>query len=89
MTTGGLVAVLDPDPARQQQAIHLIGHCDRFQIGEQIGLRLALVLQTEHTWQSKGWLEWLETLPGVRAVEVAFVHDEGTADREPLTEALA
>ena len=53
-----------------------------FELGDQIGRRLPVVLEAENGSTAKYWHEWVEGLPGVIKVDVAFVSFE---DEEPAT----
>lgn len=77
MTIGAIVAVLDSNPAAWPDVRSRIGQTGVFQVGEAtFGARLPLVLEVENEQDAAGWLKWLQTDPGVAAVEVAFVfHD--------------
>ena len=56
-----------------------------FMLGERQGLRLPVVLEAHDGSTCKYWHEWVEQLPGVVQVEVAFVSfDESIAASGPL-----
>lgn len=53
-------------------------------LGERQGLRLPVVVETPDGSTSRYWHEWVEGLPGVVQVEVAFVSffDEAAPDND-------
>jgi nitrate reductase NapAB chaperone NapD len=47
-----------------------------FELGEPVGRRLPVVLEAEDGATARYWHHWIEELPGVVNVEVAFVNFE-------------
>lgn len=54
-----------------------------FQPGQRLGLRLPVVVEAPDGSTSRYWHEWVEQLPGVVQVEVAFVSFD---ESEPTTD---
>lgn len=70
MTTDDLVVTLHPDAELAAEAVRdalLIGP---FTLGEQLGRRLAMVLQAETPAEAESWRDWLARLPGVVRVDI-------------------
>ena len=53
-----------------------------FTMGEQKGARLPVVMEAPDGFTARYWHEWVEGLPGVVQVEVAFVSFDESADEE-------
>ncbi|MEQ9408850.1 MAG: hypothetical protein RIK87_14030 [Fuerstiella sp.] len=54
-----------------------------FDIGDLIGTRLPVVLEASDGATARDWHNWVESLPGVVCVDVAFVSFEEPECREP------
>jgi nitrate reductase NapAB chaperone NapD len=73
MPTSGLVLVLS-DGADADAALGALRGDDRFTIGERAAAgRVPVVLETRSERDGRDAIAWLERLPGVLMVEVAFV----------------
>jgi nitrate reductase NapAB chaperone NapD len=53
-----------------------------FELGEPVGRRLPVVLEAEDGSTARYWHHWVEELPGVVNVEVAFVNFEDEEQSE-------
>lgn len=61
----------DPDDAcAVQEAIEAL---PVFEVGGRVGQRLPVVLEADDGATARHWHEWVESLPGVIKVDVAFV----------------
>ena len=74
MTTSGLVVTLHPDPELAAEAVRDALLLGPFTLGEQFGYRLAMAVEADTPAEAESWHRWLAALPGVAAVDVAFVH---------------
>lgn len=78
MPISGLIITLDPDPTLVDRAIAMLASDDAFELGERIDNRVAAVLATDSEPANKqAWIA-LNSLPGVRFVDVTSVHFEET-----------
>ncbi len=74
MPISGLVIVLDGRAEEARTAIDTICANDRLTVGRaEAGDRVPVVLETESHEESREQLAWIEALPGVAMVEVAYV----------------
>jgi len=84
MPVSGLVVTLKPaqpsggDPADTPdlEAVRQIANHPNFQAGELQKSRLPIVLDTQDKETDKACWGWLNELPGVHHVDVAFIHFE-------------
>ncbi len=53
-----------------------------FELGERVGRRLPVVLEAEDGSTARSWHHWVEELPGVVNVEVAFMNFEDEEQSE-------
>jgi hypothetical protein len=80
----GLVVTLPADTQLLARALEAIRQEPALELGTQHGLRLPLVLETDTSTESQTLTDWLQQLPGVQHVDVAYVHLEPSAvDAEP------
>lgn len=70
----GLVVTLTSDAKLVQAVVHSIKEQPALEIGKQKMQRLPLVLETNSPAESQEITDWLQNLPGVEYVDVAFVH---------------
>jgi hypothetical protein len=82
MITAAIVAVLDSrNPNVWPDVGARIGQTGAFQVGEALfGERLPLVLEAADPQDADAWLTWLQSEPGVAAVEVAFVFQDAPSE---------
>ena len=73
MPVSGLVVSLSDEPNPRVAALVVIGREPRITVGVSAGNRLAIVLDTDSSEQDKQLWDWLDSLPGVSFLEVAFV----------------
>lgn len=71
---GGLCVHLTNDANESRQAIALIQQRESVTLGEQYGQRLAVVVESVDRADAEATIEWLQQLPGVVHVDIAFVH---------------
>jgi len=83
MPVSGLVVTLTPPPPQGGEGVDLLDETVRlirnhpnFQIGEPVNRRLPVVVDTPDTETDKQCWRWLNDLPGVYHVDVAFIHFE-------------
>ena len=71
----GLVIVLDGRDGAAPSALESIHMNKRFTVGTEVAaLRVPVVLETESHQESRRQLDFLDELPGVAMVEVAYAH---------------
>jgi len=70
------VVTLPADPADASAVSGAIAAIPVFTLGEAQGRRLPVVLEAADGSTARDWHEWVEQLPGVVQVEVAFVSFE-------------
>ena len=74
MPISGLVIVLDGRAREARAAVDMICANDRFTVGRaEAGCRVPAVLETASDEESRRQLAWVEAMPGVAMVEVAYV----------------
>ena len=73
MPISGLVIDLDGHAGAAEAALHAVRADRRFTLGDEAAERVPVVLETESHRESRVCLEWLEGLPGVTLVQVAYV----------------
>ena len=77
---GGLCVHLNNDANQSQQAIALMQQRESILLGERYGQRLAVVVESADRADAAADLEWLQQLPGVLHIDVAFVHFDEADD---------
>lgn len=84
MYTAGLVARLGRDRDTARDALDQLNAAGPFTLGERDGDFVSLALEAENPQEARHWHDWAEALPGVRSLEVVFVHwnqeDQETSD---------
>lgn len=85
MWISSLVVTLTTEHSQRQQALNAIEAIPVFTAGDSIGDRLPIVVEAE-PGDSRHWFEWLQQLPGVSSVEVAFVSFEEVSSPVSTTE---
>ena len=80
MPVSGLVISLSEEPDLQAEALAAIGYRSEITMGVLEANQLAVVLDTPSSHQDKLLWQWLNSLPGVSLVEVAFVGFETPAE---------
>lgn len=84
MLISGLVLLLSKNPSSQQRVQHTLQEAGCFQIGVLTGSRLSLVMEVPGPDDAVYWYRWLEKLPGVLGVEIAYVSVNDPACEEVL-----
>lgn len=79
MAIGGLVLSLSPDPERRTAALAWIRAHPCLEVGPSEGVRLAVVATTETLGAGRDLCEALVELPGIDALEVAYIASEDDA----------
>ena len=80
MPVSGLVVSLSQESEARAAAIEALGRETQLTLGELEANRLAVVLDTPSSQEDRRVWDWLNTLPGVSLVEVAFVGFETPED---------
>lgn len=73
MLISGLVLLLSTDPRLHNRVQHALQEAGCFQLGVMSGSRLALVMEVSGPDDAVYWYRWLEKLPDVLAVDIAYV----------------
>lgn len=73
MPVSGLVITICEETRLREDVIGDLSQHPQMTMGEMEGNRLAVLLDTPTRADDKASLKWLESLPGVMMVEVAFV----------------
>lgn len=84
MWISSFVVTLPDDPVRAIEIRGAIESLPVFEPGEMVGCKLPVVLEAEDGSAARYWHQWVEELPSVVHVDVAFVsfedeHDESLA----------
>ena len=80
-TVSGLVLTLADDAVLAAAAMREVLLAGPFTLGETFGQRVAVALEADSPADAEHWTRWLGELPGVRKVDIAFVHLEAAHDR--------
>ena len=83
MPISGLVVSLCDEAKRRSEALDVIRRESRITMGDLEANRLAIVLDTESREEDKQVWDWLNALPAVTFVEVAFVGFEQHEESPP------
>jgi len=70
----GLVAYLTENQELTSETVLAIAQHPNLELGTQQELRLPLVLETATSAESQAVTDWLNELPGITHVDVAYVH---------------
>lgn len=73
MHLSGLVLLFTQDHKTAQQACAMMERTGHFILGERIGSRLSLVMEVDSSEDALKWHHWLQELPGVVSVDIAYV----------------
>jgi nitrate reductase NapAB chaperone NapD len=73
MHLSGLVLLFAQDDEPVQQAFTMMKGAGHFILGERIGSRLSLVMEVDSAEDALKWYHWLQELPGVVSVDIAYV----------------
>ncbi len=87
MWVSSFVITVPAEPERVECILNALRAVPVFEIGEIVGCRLPVVLEAEDGSSARHWHHWVEELPGVIHVDVAFVSfddDEDSAASEPV-----
>ena len=91
MWISSLVATLPSDDREADRIVDAIAAIPVFTPGERCVRRLPIVIEAEDGQTARHWYEWVEALPGVEHVELAFVsfdepEDPTESNHQPLLE---
>ena len=78
MWVSSFVVTLPDDSERADSVRNALCSVPVFETGPAVGCRLPVVLEAEDGSAARYWHDWVEGLPGVIQVEVAFVSFEDT-----------
>ncbi len=73
MHLSGLVLLFAQDDETIHQACAMMENVGHFILGERIGPRLSLVMEVESAEEALKWYHWLQELPAVVSVDIAYV----------------
>lgn len=74
MWISSFVVALSDDSLESEQALTALRSIPCLELGElQTSRRLPMVLEAEDSHESRYWYDWIEHLPGVLKVDMAFV----------------
>jgi nitrate reductase NapAB chaperone NapD len=73
MHLSGLVLLFAQDDEAIHQACAMMENVGHFILGERIGSRLSLVMEVDSSEDALKWHHWLQELPGVVSVDIAYV----------------
>ena len=73
MWISSFVVTLPSEAEPAEAVLRALSAIPAFTLGERQGSRLPVVVETPDGSTSRYWHEWVEQLPGVIQVEVAFV----------------
>jgi nitrate reductase NapAB chaperone NapD len=76
MPISGLVVTLSPQSGEHESVVQQIRNHRHLQAGPRQDLRLPVVVDTPDREADKACWQWLNSLPGVHQVDVAFIHFE-------------
>ena len=74
MLTSGLVITLSSNPANAAEAMTALRERPEFTLGDRNNRWLPLVMETAGEAESRELHEWVQKLPGVEFVDVAYVN---------------
>ncbi len=78
MWISSFVVTLSPTNGSDHPVVAALKSMPVFMLGQQQGARLPVVLEAPDGSTARYWHEWVEQLPGVVQVEVAFVSFDET-----------
>lgn len=85
MWISSFVVTLPPADDLAEAVLHALAAISVFTLGERQGSRLPVVLEAPDGSTARYWHEWVEQLPGVIQVEVAFVSFDESERQPELT----
>lgn len=85
MPVSGLAITLSSDARAAAECLRALETESRIELGPRHGNRLAIVTETQSQEEDKALWAWLDALPGVTLVDVAFVHFDPPPRSEPRT----
>jgi len=90
MPISGLVVSLTADPKLREQATSTIASDPRVEVGTTTTQQVAIVVETSSSVEDRQFWQWLNDLPGVCFVTVAFVGFEQSesANNSPVSQQL-
>ena len=78
MWISSLVVTLTTDPEESEQTIRSLEDISVLTVGQHLNGKIPVVIEAADGQASRYWYEWLENLPAIQHVELAFVSfDEG------------
>lgn len=89
MWISSLVLTLSAEPIEAVETINALKSLPVFTVGVPVHRKLPVVIEAEDGQASRDWYEWVESLPAVEHVELAFVSfDESESDEAMHDESL-
>ena len=82
----GVVAYLTFDEPLVEGSLDQIRQHPAFELGERCEHRVPMVLETSGPGESRDALDWLNDLPGIEHVDVAYVHLEDNESQDVAEE---
>ena len=77
MPISGLVVFLSEDSETRVHALEAIAADARIEVGEFVAGKMSLAVETNSSAEDREIWDWLNNLPGVAFVQVAFIAFEG------------
>ena len=84
MWVSSFVVTLPEDGSSASAITEALDSVPVFELGDAAGRRLPVVLEAEDGSTARHWHHWVEELPGVVSVEVAFVSFEDDEQHDAL-----
>lgn len=82
----GVVAYLKFDEPLVEESLNMIRQHPAFELGERSGHRVPMVLETVGAGESRDAMDWINDLPGIEHVDVAYVHLEDNESQDVAEE---
>ena len=76
MPISGLVVTLSSDARAREAALEALRNHPQIELGDGSPHRHPIVVETANSDETSCFWEWLQALPGVEFVDVAYVHFE-------------
>ena len=83
MPISGLVVSLTAEAAMRENARAIIASHPNVEVGETGNCRMAIAVETNSREEDQAFWQWLNELPGVSMVDVAFVAFDSDAPGQP------
>jgi nitrate reductase NapAB chaperone NapD len=84
MCISSFVVTLPEEPAAAGRIVAALAAVPVFELGDAVERRLPVVLEAEDGSAARQWYEWVEALPGVVKVDMAFVSFEACVREEEV-----